>query len=78
MTLADFIRSILTLDKKLYCVNKWLQTYMRLTCSLGELNKWLSLDLHQLKQFCAENGLETLRAKSFEICLMPIYLQPNA
>jgi len=33
--------------------------------------------LHQLKQFCAENGLETFRAKSVEICLIAIYLQPN-
>jgi len=33
--------------------------------------------LHQLKQFCAESGLEMFRAKSVEICLMGIYLQPN-
>jgi len=33
--------------------------------------------LHQLKKFCAENGLETFRAKSVEIGLMAICLQPN-
>jgi len=33
--------------------------------------------LLQLKQICAENGLETFRAKSLEICLMAIYLQTN-
>jgi len=33
--------------------------------------------LHQLKQFGAENGLETFRSKSDEICLMAIYLKPN-
>jgi len=32
--------------------------------------------LHQLKQFCAENGFETFRAKSVEICFND-YLQPN-
>jgi len=26
---------------------------------------------------CAENGLETFRGTSDEICLMAIYLQPN-
>jgi len=46
---------------------------MRSTRSQGELNKWLKRDL----QFCAENGLETFRAKCVEICLMAIYLQPN-
>ena len=50
---------------------------MRSTSSQGELNKWLKPDLHLLKQFCAENGLETFRAKCVEICLMAIYLQPN-
>jgi hypothetical protein len=50
---------------------------MRLTCNQGVLNKWLKRDLLQLKQFCAENGFETFRAKSFEICLMANYLQPN-
>jgi len=33
--------------------------------------------LHQLKELCAESGLETYRAKCLEICLMAIYLQPN-
>jgi len=33
------------------------------------MNKWLNRDLHQLKLYCAENGLETFRAKSVEICL---------
>jgi len=41
------------------------------------MNMWLKRDLHQLKQFCALNGFETFRAKSVEICLMAIYLQPN-
>ena len=50
---------------------------MRSTCSQGVLNKWLKRNLHQLKQFCAESGLETFRAKSVEICLMAIYLRPN-
>jgi len=45
---------------------------MRSTCGQGELNKWLNRDLHQLKQFCAEYGLETFPAKSVEICLMAI------
>jgi len=31
----------------------------------------------KLKQFCAEYGLETFRARSVEICVMAIYLQPN-
>ena len=31
--------------------------------------KWLKRDLHQLKLFCAENGLENFRAKIVEICL---------
>jgi len=39
------------------------------TSSRGVLNKWLKRDLHQLKKFCAENGLETFRAKSFESVL---------
>jgi len=33
--------------------------------------------LLELKQFCGESGFETFRAKSVEICLMAIYLQPN-
>jgi len=33
------------------------------------MNKWLKHDLHQVKLFCAENGFETFRAKSVEICL---------
>jgi len=41
------------------------------------MNKELKLLLRQIKQFCAENGFETFRAKSVEICLMSIYLQPN-
>jgi len=41
------------------------------------MNKRLKRVLHQLKQFCAENGFETFRAKIVEICLMTIYLQPN-
>jgi len=32
------------------------------------MNKWLKRDLHQLKLFCVENGFETFRAKSVEIC----------
>jgi len=48
---------------------------MRSTCSQGVLNKWLKRD--QLKQFWAENDLETFRAKSVEICLMAMYLQPK-
>jgi len=47
------------------------------TCSQSELNKGLKSDLHQLKQFCAEYGLETFRAKNVEMCLMAIYLQPK-
>jgi len=41
--------------------------------------RWTELkrDLHQLKQFCVENGLATVRAKSVETCLMAIYLEPN-
>jgi len=31
----------------------------------------------KLKQFCAEYGLETFPARSVEICLKAIYLQPN-
>jgi len=31
--------------------------------------------LHQLKQFSAESGLETIRPKILEIFLMAIYLQ---
>jgi len=50
---------------------------MRSTCSHGVLNKWLKSDLLELKQFCGESGFETFRAKSVEICLMAIYLQPN-
>jgi len=50
---------------------------MRSTCSQGVLNKWLKLNLHQLKQFCAESGFETLHVKSVEICLMAIYMQRN-
>jgi len=34
-------------------------------------------NLHQQKQLCAEGCYETLRIKSFEICLMAIYLQRN-
>jgi len=34
--------------------------------------------LHQLKQFCAESGLETYRAKCLEICLTAIYLLETA
>jgi len=48
--------------------------------SQAVLNKWLKLDLHQLKKFvyiiCAENSLETFRSTSDQICLMEIYLQP--
>jgi len=33
------------------------------------MNKWLKHDLHQLKLLCSENGFETFRAKSVEICL---------
>jgi len=50
---------------------------MRSTCSQGVLNKWLKRNLNQLKQFCAESGFEMLRVKSFEICLMAIYLHQN-
>jgi hypothetical protein len=50
---------------------------MRSTSSQGELIKWLNRDLNQLKQFCAEYVIETFPAKSFEICLMAIYLQPK-
>ena len=50
---------------------------MRSTSSQGELIKWLNRDLHQLKKFYAENCLETFRAKSFEIALMAVILQPN-
>jgi len=50
---------------------------MRSTCSQSEMNKWLKRDLHQLKQFCAEYGLETFRAKSVEICLIANHLQPK-
>ena len=49
--------------------------------AFGILNKWLKLDLHQLKQFvyiiCVENILETFRAQSDEFCLMAIYLEQN-
>jgi len=51
---------------------------MRSTCSKGVPNKWLKRDLHQLKQFCPENDVETFRAKSVEICLMAIYLNQTA
>jgi len=40
---------------------------MRLTCSQGVTNKWLKRALHQLKQFCAENGLETFRANCWNL-----------
>jgi len=33
-------------------------------------------DLKQLKQFYAENSLETFHDKNEEICLIAIYLQP--
>jgi len=33
-------------------------------------------NFHQLKQLYAENGLETFRAKSVNICLVAISLQP--
>ena len=48
---------------------------MRSTCNQGVLNKWLKPNLHQLKQFSAESGLETIRPKILEIFLMAIYLQ---
>jgi len=35
------------------------------------------LTFTKLKQFCAEYGLETFRARIGEICLMAIYLEPN-
>jgi len=38
----------------------------RSTCSQGVLKKWLKRNLLQLKQLCAENGIETFRAKSVE------------
>jgi len=41
------------------------------------LTKWLKRDFHQLKQFCAENCLETFRAKSIDIWLMIVFLQSN-
>jgi len=50
---------------------------MRSTWRQDILNKRLKRNLHQLKEFCAENGLEAFRAKIVEICLMAIYLQPN-
>jgi hypothetical protein len=54
---------------------------MRSTCSSAVPNKWLELDLHQLKQFVyiirAEKWLETFRTTSDEVCLMAIHLQPN-
>jgi len=50
---------------------------MRSTYNQGVMNKWLVRDLHQLKQFCGENGLETFRAKNVEICWKAIYLQTN-
>jgi len=41
------------------------------------LNKWLKRDFNQLKQFCAANCLEMLRAKSVEIWLMAVFLQSH-
>jgi len=40
---------------------------MRSTWRQGVLNKLLKRDFYQQKQFCAENCLETFRAKSVEI-----------
>jgi len=34
--------------------------------------------LQQLKQLCAESGLETFCSKSVETCLMAFYLQSNS
>ena len=43
---------------------------MRSTCSQVVLNNWIKRSFNKLKQICAENGLETFRAKSVEECLM--------
>ena len=51
---------------KFYGVDKGLQTYLLSIYSLGIVNKWL-------KMTCAENGLETIHDKCFEIRLMAIY-----
>jgi len=57
---------------KLHSVDKWSST----SCQ-GVLNKWPKCNLHQLKQYCAENGLETFHTKTDEICLVAISLQAN-
>ena len=42
------------------------------------MNMWLKLDLHQLQLYCAENGFETFRDKSVEICLTATFYHLTA
>jgi len=61
--------------------------YMRTTCSVSILNKWLKLELNLLKQqvfillslyiICVENEFEAFDATSDEIRLMAFYLNPD-
>jgi hypothetical protein len=69
MTSANLILDLLILHMELYCVDKRLKTHMPSKCSLGFLNKWLKSHMQQL----CSNGLETIRDKCVEICLMAIY-----